>query len=182
MSQAEIKVPEVTPPPKKKTRAEEIKELLDILNPPKEDNRPEWQKGFEAVTTGLEKGLKGVAKGIRAARGEDMAGDRLGEYLAQMRGDEEKQRENANMQFLKTIILTQALGDIFKDRDDKTEVKATEALKPEKAEGGPGYKTVTYISPSKDLYEDVVVGLDRNMVDAFGPLAGMGLYNARMRG
>jgi hypothetical protein len=41
---------------------------------------------------------------------------------------------------------------------------------------------VTYISPSKDLYEDVVVGLDRNMVDAFGPLAGMGLYNARMRG
>ena len=50
---AEVKTPEVTPVPQKKTRAEEIKELLDILNPPKEDNRPEWQKGFEAVTTGL---------------------------------------------------------------------------------------------------------------------------------
>lgn len=179
---AEVVTPEVTPAPQKKTRAEEIKELLDVLNTQKEDNRPEWQKGFEAVTTGLEKGLTGVAKGIRLAYGEDMAGDRLGEYLAQMRGDEEKQRENANMQFLKTIILTQALGDIFKDKGETTDVKATEPLKPEENKGGPGYKTVTYISPSKDLYEDVIVGLDRNMVDAFGPLAGMGLYNARMRG
>lgn len=176
---AEVLSSEVTPVPQKKTQAEKVKELLDILNPPKEDNRPEWQKGFEAVTTGIEKGLKGVAKGIRAARGDDMAGDRLGEYLAQLRGDEEKQRENANQQFLKTIILSQALGEIFKEGNDDVKVEATEALKPE---GGPGYKTVTYISPSKDLYEDVVTGLDRNMVEAFGPLAGMGLYNARMRG
>lgn len=152
------------------SRAQILKDYMSILNPP--DNRPQWIKDVESISQGLQKGMEGVAKGIRLARGEDMAGDRLGEYLQQMRSRDEADREASERSFMRTLIL----ADLFGRQDGLGSPAKPEApAKPVP----PKEQKVSYISPAYDLYADVNLGLDRNMVEAFGPFASRAFYDSR---
>lgn len=161
-----VPTPVITPEPAGGIggRIQEYKSIMDTLYPKEE------KTDFQKVSEGLGGLFEGVAKGIRAARGDDMAGDRLGQYLQQMRGREEGDRLESEKSFIRTLIL----ADLF-NRPKEAAPAAT--AKPEvKPKAG---QQVSYISPARDLYQDVAYGLDRNMVDAYGPLAGLGFFNAR---
>ena len=155
------------------SRAQILKDYMRILNPP--DNRPQWIKDVESISQGLQKGMEGVAKGIRLARGEDMAGDRLGEYLQQMRSRDEADREASERSFMRTLIL----ADLFGRQDGLGSPAKPETAPTPAKPVPPKEQKISYISPAYDLYADVNLGLDRNMVEAFGPFASRAFYDSR---
>jgi hypothetical protein len=159
-----IPTPVITPEPGGGIggRIQEYKNIMDTLYPKEE------KTDFQKVSEGLGGLFKGVAEGIRAARGDDMAGDRLGQYLQQMRGREEGDRMESEKSFIRTLIL----ADLF-NRPKESAPTAKPEVKPKAGQ------QVSYVSPARDLYQDVAYGLDRNMVEAYGPLAGLGFFNAR---
>lgn len=172
MSQAPVPTPTRTPEPAGGIggRIQEYKNIMDTLYPKEE------KTDFQKFTEGLSGFLKGAAEGIQAARG-DFAGNRLGDYLQQIRGREESDRLDSEKSFIRTMIL----ADLF---NRPKEAASTTGQKPgtqTQTTSTQGQK-VSYVSPARELYRDVALGLDKNMVDAYGPLAGMGLFNARTFG
>ncbi len=183
MSQQPLPVPPVrTPEPGGgiSARAQELKDIMSALYPQEE------KTDFQKLTEGLGGFLRGAGEAVRYATG-DMAGERLGDYLQQMRGQEGKDAMASEKAFIRTLILADLFGKGGKSEAAATEVTPTagSAVKPTPqapAKPVPKEQKISFVSPAYDLERDVLLGLDSNMVNAYGPLAGMGLFNARSGG